>query len=135
MSLQIGPDYVEVIDVPLDITKYTGLVADPGAGAISTFSGVTRNNFQGKAVVKLEYEAYVPMAVKKLAVGWVPHVGGRRGPDGAQLQGKGGRERVAIAAGLYMVHRACKGTNSCCNPATAAPSTPKACGIGVLGFP
>lgn len=67
MSLQIGPDYVEVIDVPLDITKYTGLVADPGAGAISTFSGVTRNNFQGKAVVKLEYEAYVPMAVKKLA--------------------------------------------------------------------
>ncbi len=71
MSLQIGPDFVEVIDTPLDITKYTGLVADPSAGAISTFSGVTRNNFQGQAVVKLEYEAYVPMAVKKLAVGWV----------------------------------------------------------------
>ena len=31
-------------------------------------SGVTRNNFQGKTVLRLEYEAYVPMALKKLDV-------------------------------------------------------------------
>lgn len=43
-------------------------VADPGAGAISTFSGVTRNNFHGKAVLKLEYECYTPMALKVLQV-------------------------------------------------------------------
>ncbi|KXZ56266.1 hypothetical protein GPECTOR_1g232 [Gonium pectorale] len=64
---------VEVTGEPLDINRYVALVADPGAGAISTFSGVTRNNFQGKAVIKLEYEAYTPMALKKLqarAVHW-----------------------------------------------------------------
>ena len=57
---------VEVTDEALDINRYVELVADPGAGAISTFSGVTRNNFQGKVVVKLEYEAYTPMALRKL---------------------------------------------------------------------
>src|SRR5688500_4395534 len=38
----------------------------PEAGAISTFSGTTRNNFNGKKVLKLEYEAYVPMAIKEM---------------------------------------------------------------------
>ncbi|PNH03873.1 Molybdopterin synthase catalytic subunit [Tetrabaena socialis] len=61
-----GAVFVDVTGEPLDINQYVGLVADPGAGAISTFSGVTRNNFQGKAVVKLDYEAYTPMALKKL---------------------------------------------------------------------
>ncbi|KAG2493258.1 hypothetical protein HYH03_008396 [Edaphochlamys debaryana] len=61
-----GRVFVEVTGEDLDINKYVELVADPGAGAISTFSGVTRNNFQGNSVVKLDYEAYVPMAVKKL---------------------------------------------------------------------
>ena len=31
-------------------------------GAIITFKGVTRNNFEGKAVKRLEYEAYESMA-------------------------------------------------------------------------
>merc|ERR1719329_992562 len=35
-------------------------------GAINTFSGVTRNNFEGKAVTRLEYDAYEPMALKEL---------------------------------------------------------------------
>eukprot|EP00882_Tetradesmus_deserticola_P016816 GHRQ01017981.1.p1 GENE.GHRQ01017981.1~~GHRQ01017981.1.p1 ORF type:complete len:137 (+),score=33.60 GHRQ01017981.1:179-589(+) len=61
---------VEVTDQPLDIAKYTGLVTDPAAGAISSFIGTTRNNFQGKAVLRLEYEAYLPMAVAKLQVSW-----------------------------------------------------------------
>jgi molybdopterin synthase catalytic subunit len=42
------------------------MVSDSKAGAISTFMGVTRDNFHGKKVVKLEYEAYEPMAVKEL---------------------------------------------------------------------
>ena len=53
---------------PLDLNHYANLVADPAVGAISTFSGVTRNNFGGKAVLRLEYEAYIPMAIKKLDV-------------------------------------------------------------------
>lgn len=60
--------FVEVTDQALDIAKYTQLVTDPAAGAISSFIGTTRNNFQGKSVLRLEYEAYVPMAVAKLKV-------------------------------------------------------------------
>lgn len=72
--------YVAVTDQPLDISKYTQLVTDPGAGAISSFIGTTRNNFQGKAVLRLEYEAYVPMALAKLKVsaGWQQHYNQRQ---------------------------------------------------------
>ena len=31
-----------------------------------TFIGITRDTFEGKQVVRLEYECYVPMAEKKL---------------------------------------------------------------------
>jgi molybdopterin synthase catalytic subunit len=41
-------------------------VNDPGCGAVSTFVGTTRDNFQGKRVAKLSYEGYVPMAEKEL---------------------------------------------------------------------
>lgn len=58
--------FTEVTGEPLDLAAYAARVSDPGAGAISTFSGITRNNFLGKAVLRLEYEAYVPMANKKL---------------------------------------------------------------------
>eukprot|EP00894_Picocystis_sp_ML_P004572 jgi/Pico_ML_1/55089/g839.t1 len=58
------PDLVEVVEDGLKLDKYVEHVADPGAGAVSTFSGVTRNHFQGREVRKLEYEAYVPMAIK-----------------------------------------------------------------------
>jgi molybdopterin synthase catalytic subunit len=38
----------------------------PACGAISLFSGTTRNNFNGKIVTSLSYEGYVPMAIKEL---------------------------------------------------------------------
>uniref|UniRef100_A0A7S2XKS3 Molybdopterin synthase catalytic subunit n=1 Tax=Attheya septentrionalis TaxID=420275 RepID=A0A7S2XKS3_9STRA len=41
-------------------------VEDPCCGAISSFVGVTRDNFNGKQVAKLSYEGYVPMAKKEL---------------------------------------------------------------------
>lgn len=37
-------------------------VADPGAGAIATFVGTTRNRSRGRDVIRLEYEAYEGMA-------------------------------------------------------------------------
>ena len=39
---------------------------DPSCGAVATFVGTTRNNFNGKIVKKLSYEGYVPMAEKEL---------------------------------------------------------------------
>jgi molybdopterin synthase catalytic subunit len=41
-------------------------VSDPSCGAISSFIGMTRNNFQQKTVSMLSYEGYVPMAEKEL---------------------------------------------------------------------
>ena len=41
-------------------------VRSPGAGAVVTFVGTTRDVFQGKRVDRLEYECYAPMALKKM---------------------------------------------------------------------
>lgn len=68
VELHEGPCFAEVTPAHLDQAKYVGLVSDPGAGAVATFLGVTRDNFQGKATERLEYEAYVPMAARKLLV-------------------------------------------------------------------
>jgi len=46
----------------LDLNALVERVAFPGAGAILTFSGVVRDNAHGKAVKRLEYEAYPGMA-------------------------------------------------------------------------
>ncbi|GAB4855946.1 Molybdopterin synthase catalytic subunit [Ancistrocladus abbreviatus] len=48
----------------IDIIKYINYVQDPECGAIATFSSTTRDTFEGKTVVELRYEAYVPMAVR-----------------------------------------------------------------------
>lgn len=49
-----------ITDEPLSLDRVVALVRDPGAGAIVTFSGVTRE------VPRLEYEAYAEMAVPLL---------------------------------------------------------------------
>ncbi len=61
--------FVELVDAPLVTENYVAKVKDPSAGAIATFSGCTRDSFENKNVVKLEYEAYKPMAEKTLQVG------------------------------------------------------------------
>lgn len=55
--------WVEIKETTLNLESYTSFASDPSAGAISTFTGVTRNSFDGKAVLKLEYEAYNEMAL------------------------------------------------------------------------
>lgn len=40
--------------------------SDASCGAVATFVGTTRNHFQGKPVVQLSYEGYIPMALKEL---------------------------------------------------------------------
>ncbi|KAI4305889.1 hypothetical protein L6164_029221 [Bauhinia variegata] len=51
---------------PIDVAKYMNYVSAPQAGAIATFSGTTRDTFDGKTVLELKYEAYVPMAIRCL---------------------------------------------------------------------
>ncbi|GAV62151.1 MoaE domain-containing protein [Cephalotus follicularis] len=51
---------------PIDLLQYINYVSASQAGAIATFSGTTRDTFEGKTVVELRYEAYVPMAIRCL---------------------------------------------------------------------
>ena len=45
---------------------YAFCATEPSCGAVASFVGITRDNFQGKKVKKLSYEGYVPMAEKEL---------------------------------------------------------------------
>lgn len=53
-------------DMPSLQECYAFCAAEPSCGAVATFVGITRDNFQGKRVVQLSYEGYVPMAVKEM---------------------------------------------------------------------
>jgi molybdopterin synthase catalytic subunit len=42
-------------------------VGGPGRGGVVTFTGTVRDQTRGRRVLRLEYEAYAPMAERKLA--------------------------------------------------------------------
>ncbi|KAF8350108.1 Molybdopterin biosynthesis MoaE [Amanita rubescens] len=54
------------ISYTLDVNRIIKSVQDDRAGAIATFIGTTRNSFNGKAVRKLEYQAYTRLALKTM---------------------------------------------------------------------
>ena len=56
-----------VTDAPLSLDAVVRAVCGPGQGGLVTFSGAVRDATHGKPVVRLEYEAYAPMAEKKFA--------------------------------------------------------------------
>ncbi|MEZ0119438.1 molybdenum cofactor biosynthesis protein MoaE [Heyndrickxia faecalis] len=56
----------EIVKEPVDVSKLIEAVADRNAGAIVTFIGTVREMTKGKKTLYLEYEAYEPMARKKL---------------------------------------------------------------------
>ncbi len=57
---------VELTHQPLDPERITAQVRQDANGAVVTFLGTTRDSFKGKRVIKLEYEAFEEMALKKL---------------------------------------------------------------------
>jgi molybdopterin synthase catalytic subunit len=57
---------IEITHDPLNPEQITNQVRRDGNGAVVTFLGTTRDNFEGKRVLRLEYEAYEEMALKKL---------------------------------------------------------------------
>lgn len=62
-----GAPLFRVVDRPLALAEVVDAVAAPGLGGIVTFTGTVRDASHGRAVVRLEYEAYGPMAERKLA--------------------------------------------------------------------
>ncbi|GAB5552373.1 MAG: molybdopterin synthase catalytic subunit MoaE [Saprospiraceae bacterium] len=57
---------VQIFDKPLDVKVCQEWVTSPGAGGITHFVGTVRNQTQGKEVLKLDFEAYVPMALSEM---------------------------------------------------------------------
>ncbi len=51
---------------PIDVLAVTDAVRSPAHGAVLTFEGVGRNEFAGRPVIALEYEAWAPAATKEL---------------------------------------------------------------------
>ena len=56
----------KLTSAPIDLQELTDFVADPGAGAMTTFVGTTRNTNDGRQVIRLEYECYPGMAEKEM---------------------------------------------------------------------
>ncbi len=62
-----GAPLFRVLDRPLALAEAVEAVRAPGRGAVVTFTGDVRGETRGKPVLRLEYEAYVPMAERSLA--------------------------------------------------------------------
>jgi MoaE-MoaD fusion protein len=60
----LGP--VQIVREPVDMEALVRAVAVPAAGATVTFAGTTRRNNAGRVVIRLEYEAYEPMALSEI---------------------------------------------------------------------
>ena len=57
---------VEITPSKINLNEVAESVGDDGSGATSLFVGTTRDNFKGKVVKRLEYEAYESMAIKEV---------------------------------------------------------------------
>ncbi len=56
---------IEILDSRIDVAALSASLKDPRAGGYTAFEGWVRNENEGHAVVRLEYEAYVPLAIKE----------------------------------------------------------------------
>jgi molybdopterin synthase catalytic subunit len=59
-------DWVSLTYSPLDVTSLIDSTKARRAGAVSSFLGTTREFFEDKDVVHLEYEAYTDMALQTM---------------------------------------------------------------------
>jgi molybdopterin synthase catalytic subunit len=57
---------IEITDQPIDVQKIISAASRKEAGAVNTFIGTVRDNTSGNKVIRLEYEAYEPMAISEI---------------------------------------------------------------------
>jgi len=111
-----GAGRFRVVDRPLDLAEVVDAVAGQERGGLVAFRGDVRGESHGKRVVRLEYEAYVPMAERKLEeIG--RRIGGEHGAEvsivhrvGALLPGEAAVVIAAAASHRAPAFRACAAT-------------------------
>lgn len=57
---------IQIKETPLDVQACNAFVAANDRGGLVTFIGNVRNQTSGKPVLRLEFESYVPMALKEM---------------------------------------------------------------------
>ncbi len=57
---------IQVLDTDLVPQDCINFVTNPSSGGIDVFIGTVRNQTKGKPVVKLDFEAYIPMAISEM---------------------------------------------------------------------
>jgi molybdopterin synthase catalytic subunit len=57
---------IELTDLPLDAERCLSATSSNAAGGAVLFVGTVRDNTAGRAVVRLEFEAYEPMAIAEM---------------------------------------------------------------------
>jgi molybdopterin synthase catalytic subunit len=62
-----GAGVFRVVDRPIGVDEVLRAVEAPGRGGVVTFTGTVRDETRGRRVLRLHYEAYVPMAERVLA--------------------------------------------------------------------
>ena len=66
MSTESAVIDIQLLDTPLSLETCEAFTLDPGAGGMTFFVGRVRNQTQGKTVIRLDFEAYGPMAVSEM---------------------------------------------------------------------
>lgn len=57
---------IELTEQPIDVARIIAAARAHEAGAVNTFIGTVRNSTANKKVIRLEYEAYEPMAIAEI---------------------------------------------------------------------
>ncbi len=57
---------IQIFTAPLDVTACNNWLITPGCGGINMFIGTVRNQTNGRAVTRLEFEAYEMMALREM---------------------------------------------------------------------
>jgi molybdopterin synthase catalytic subunit len=57
---------IQILSTPLNIQSCVDWIISPESGGIDVFIGTVRNATKGKPVVRLEFEAYEPMALAEM---------------------------------------------------------------------
>ena len=60
-------DRAALVDAAIDVAQVERQVADPACGAVLLFLGNVRDHHAGRPVARLDYSAYRPMALERLA--------------------------------------------------------------------
>jgi MoaE-MoaD fusion protein len=112
-----GPPFFRVVDREIALDEVVQAVSAHRFGGLVTFTGTVRGETRGRRVLRLEYEAYVPMAEQTLAR--IGQDAGKRWPGtqvailhriGVLLPGDAAVVIAAAAAHRAEAFRACEHT-------------------------